>query len=140
MARSVWYAASDGRYWLDIVLGRLETEVMIELGLIDPNDQVAFELDPVLFDQLLHRGDMVAGSPRRRRDASGQEVEMATGWLAAQLIDPPTRQRVGPLVPVFALRAPPLVPSRVGVVFFHNLTGCRVDWDLDSRTWCVEYP
>jgi hypothetical protein len=39
-----------------------------------------------------------------------------------------------------ALRGAPGVPDRVGVVFFHRLHGCRVLWELDSRTWCVEYP
>ena len=32
------------------------------------------------------------------------------------------------------------IPSRVGVVFFHKLSGCRVDWELDARSWCLEYP
>jgi hypothetical protein len=41
---------------------------------------------------------------------------------------------------LYALRGAPGVPSRVGVEFFHHLTGCRVIWDLDRRNWGVEYP
>jgi hypothetical protein len=71
MGQSSWQTAPDGRYWIDIALGSVETILMIDIGLVDPHNQVAFELDPALFDQLLQTGTMLAGSPRRRRDASG---------------------------------------------------------------------
>jgi hypothetical protein len=32
------------------------------------------------------------------------------------------------------------VPDRVGVVLFHHLTGCRVDWNLGQRIWCIDCP
>jgi hypothetical protein len=41
---------------------------------------------------------------------------------------------------VYVIRGKPGVPDRVGVVFFHRLKGCRVLWDLDAQSWCVEYP
>jgi hypothetical protein len=47
---------------------------------------------------------------------------------------------VGPLVRVRVGRGMPNVVSRVGVEFFHRLTGCSVNWDLDAKNWCVTYP
>jgi hypothetical protein len=67
-------------------------------------------------------------------------LQTESGETNAQLIDPITRQPVGNPVVTWVLRGTKGVISRVGVVFFHHLTGCRVDWDLDTRNWCIEYP
>lgn len=85
-------------------------------------------------------GQLLAAGPRMRQDASGAWVWLRCGFLAAQLLDPVTAVRIGPRVSCLAVRNFANVPSRVGVVFFHGLTGCRVTWELDPRTWCVEYP
>jgi hypothetical protein len=140
MGRCYWPATWEGHYWIDVALGPLEVRVMIDIGLVDPLHQQGFEIEPGIFDQLKRTGQFTRLADRSRRDASGRTVRTENGRATAQLLDPATRQRVGPKVDVNVSRGAPHVPSRAGVVFFHKLTGCRVLWDLDSRTWCVEYP
>lgn len=64
----------------------------------------------------------------------------ATGRIAVQLIDPASRNPVGPIADVYASRCPRGVPSRVGVVFFHLLIDCSTLWDFNARQWCIDYP
>lgn len=135
-----WMAARDGRYWIDIVLGNLPVRLMLDTGLVDPLGHVAFEIEPDLFDSLEQSGQLVAAGPRKRRDSSGRSIRMQTGWTSAQLLDVDNMTCVGPRVQRSAWRGFATVPSRVGVLFFHNLAGCRAIWDLDARIWSVEYP
>jgi hypothetical protein len=113
---------------------------MIDTGLTDTAGQVAFDLHPALFDLLDQSGRLLAAGIRRRRDASGRNVRLRAAFVAAELLDPTTGVSVGPRIQCMAVRNYANAPSRVGVVFFHRLTGCRVVWELDTRTWCVEYP
>jgi hypothetical protein len=129
-----------GRYWLDVALGNQDVSVMLDLGLVDSLHRVGFEVDPTVYDLLMQTGQLVRVTRRSRRDASGQLTWSSSGLTNAQLICPVARQRVGPVVSVHVSRGATGVPSRVGVVFFHLLSGCRVDWDLDQREWCVAYP
>lgn len=140
MGRACWLAAPDGRYWIDVALGAYDARLMMDLGMVDPLQRGAFEIEPALYDLLVQRAQIVPGAPKRRRDSSGQIVDLDSGSITAQLIDPATRRRVGPVVSADIVRGFPRVPNRVGVVFFHHLIACRVHWDLDGREWCVEYP
>lgn len=140
MAEACWAATTDGRYWIDVHIAGQPIRVMIDLGLVDPVDAVGFEVDPDFYDQLKHAGVLSRFQVRFRRDASGQITRSESGRTNAQLLDPITRRGIGPLTQLPVCRGAPNVPSRVGVVFFHRLTGCNVDWRLDGRTWCVKCP
>lgn len=140
MGRICWQATSDGRYWIDLALGACDTRSMIDTGLVDPLDRIGFELDPTLWDQLQQAGDLSDFQTRERRGASGNRFVVASGLVMAQLIDLGSRQRVGPLAALHASRGALGLPQRVGLSFFHRLNGCKVAWDLDCRTWCIEYP
>lgn len=140
MGLARWPAERDGRYWLDIALGNHALRLMIDLGLVDPHHWVGFELEPSVYDQLKAAGQIVFPSLRSRRDATGNSATLESGMTNAQLLEPVGRQRVGPRVTTAALRSFHNVPSRVGIAFFHRLTGCRVLWQLDSRQWCIEFP
>jgi hypothetical protein len=94
---------------------------MIDLGLINPLDQVAFELDPVRYDALKQAGALAQFVLRWRRDASGRLAAYDTAMLTAQVVEPAARQRIGPPVSVFAARGAPGLANRLGVVFFHRL-------------------
>ena len=140
MGQVCWWAQADGSYWIDIALGNRRLRLVIDTGIIDPQNRYAFEIDPALYDSLRTSGQLSSFEYRTQRVASGHKFHLRTGLLEAQLLDPATQQRVGPLVQLYTGRRAPSVPNRVGTVFFHHLTGCRVLWDLDSRSWCVEYP
>jgi hypothetical protein len=135
-----WKAAPDGRYWIDVILGNSHLPVMIDLGLIDPHNRVGFEVEPVVYDRIKQSGGFTLFARRARRDASGRISWFDTGLTTAQLVCPAAHQPVGPAVQVFVASGLAGVPSRVGVVFFHNLIRCQVVWDLDHRTWCMDYP
>jgi hypothetical protein len=140
MSRASWQAAADGRYRIDVLIGNLSVQVMIDLGLVDPRDLVGFELDPSTYDMLAQAGFLVQQHVRQFRSATGQKTSLYCGLTNAQLLDPVTGHPIGPSVRLFASRGKRGLPNRVGVVFFHRLKGCRILWDLDSRTWCIEYP
>jgi len=140
MAQVCWQGSADGSYWIDVALGSLEISLMIDLGLVDARQQVGFSIEPGLYDQLKLAGDLAQFQMHARLDASGQISQTESGLIPAQLVSPVRRGRVGPTVLLYVLRGNSGVPNRVGVVFFHQLAGCRVLWDLDTRTWCVEYP
>jgi hypothetical protein len=140
MGQICWQAGAGGRYHIDVFLGNQSVSVMIDTGLVDSAGQVGFELEPALFDQLANSGFLISGGDRKWRNASGVYGLRASGETAAQLRDPSTKARVGPVVRLSATRGTVGLPSRVGVVFFHSLTGCRVLWDLDGQARCIEYP
>jgi hypothetical protein len=140
MAQARWQAAADGRYRIDVMIGNLYVHVMIDLGLVDPLDLIGFELEPSIYDRLDQSGFLVQKLTRQFRSATGQQTSRHSGLTNAQLLDSVTGQPIGPSVQLFASRGDPGIPNRAGVVFFHRLKGCRILWDLDSRTWCVEYP
>jgi hypothetical protein len=140
MGIACWPAARDGRYWIDVALGNLELPLVVDTGLSDTRHWLGFQVDPAIYDQLKRTGQFVHIDHRTWRDASGRSTRTEAGLTSAQLIDPVSRRRVGPVVRVYVNRGAPKVPNRVGLAFFHRLHGCRVLWELDSRTWCVEYP
>lgn len=140
MNRACWHAARDSRYVIDVALGGFATPLMLDTGIVDSWNRVGAEIEPVFFDRLKQAGLASGIQERWRTDASGRRSKQEIGEVTAQLIDPVTRARIGPLVRMDVMRNPAKVPSRVGVLFFHRLTGCRVDWDLDNKVWCVEYP
>jgi hypothetical protein len=113
---------------------------MIDLGLVDASARVGFSLEPTHYDQIKQAGEFGQFFTDFRLDASGSITSRENGSLSAQLIHPLTRQRIGPSVMLYAARGAVLVPNRVGVVFFHHLSSCRVLWDLAKRQWCLEYP
>ena len=132
--------APDGSFWMDVAIAHHRLNLMVDTGFVDPLNRVGVALEPMLYDAL-HGVGLVRREQRRHgHDASGHRYEVLTGIVDAQLVDPVSRAVVGPLVRVRALRGVPGVPSRVGVAFFHRLAGCRVIWELDQRTWCIEYP
>jgi hypothetical protein len=140
MNQNSWMAAPDGRYWIDVVLGNMPIRLMLDTGLVDPRGQVGFEIEPQLYDSLERSNQLVAAGLRKRRDSSGRSIRMQTGWVSAHLLDVESGSYIGPRVQLSAWRGFANVPNRVGVLFFHQLAGCRVVWDLDARLWSVEYP
>src|SRR5262249_27321659 len=130
----------DGRYWIDVAIANQPVHIMIDFGLVDPLNRVVFELEPSAYDQLKQAGKLTRFRRRSRRDASGSLSWSETGMTTCQLLDAVSGRPVGPAVPIYVSRGSPGVPSRVGLVFFHKLLGCRVIWDLDRRTWSIEYP
>jgi hypothetical protein len=140
MNQATWSVAADGRYWLDFQLGSLVVSLLVDTGLVDPQDRVGMEVEPAIFDQLRQAGQLTQLHDRTRCDASGQLARRAVGQVTAQLLHPQTRQLIGPAVPLDVLRCFPSVPNRVGVSFFHHLQSCQVVWNLTNRTWCVEWP
>jgi hypothetical protein len=140
MPRVCWQAVPDGRYWIDIALGAYDARLMIDIGMIDPRNQVGFELEPALYDLLVQRNQIQPKIPKKRRDSSGNIVTLDSGEVVAQLIDPTSRRRIGPRVTVDIVRSFPRIPNRVGVVFFHHLVDCSINWNLNTRMWCVDCP
>ncbi len=111
-----WLAATDGRYWIDVSLGRQIFHVMIDLGLVDPLDLVGFELAPAEFQQLKRSGQLSHFLRRSRRDASGHLSWAESGMTTAQLFDPSSNKTVGPAVQVYVSCGSLGVPT-VGKVF-----------------------
>ena len=140
MPQARWQAAADGRYWVDVALGNRELPAMVDLGLVDPMDRVGFEVEPAIYHHLEQTRQLSRFTRRARRDATGHIAWFDTGLGTAQLVCPATRQRIGPLVSLWIACGTAGVPSRVGVVFFHHLTGCKVLWELDQRTWEIHCP
>ncbi|MFO0808861.1 MAG: hypothetical protein U0746_09580 [Gemmataceae bacterium] len=140
MTRSCWTAQPNETYWIDLALGPAATQLMIDTGLVDPQGQIGLELDGQMFDDLEFAKHLLRAGYTWRRDSSGHKQKLPIGFLGVRLLDPNTKLPVGPAVTSFAVRNFPGIPSRVGVAFFHALTGCRIDWDLSARVWCVECP
>lgn len=140
MGQACWQAATDGRYHIDVVIGNYNLQVMVDSGLVDRLDLVGFEVESFIYDRLNQAGFLTQKRDRLSRNASGQYISAESGLARAQLLDPVLGQPVGPIVQLYVSRGQRGLPNRVGVVFFHRLKGCRILWDLDNRTWCVEYP
>jgi len=140
MPQACWPAASDGTYWLDIAIGNLELTLLIDLGMIDQLQRIGFAVEAAVYAQLKQSGTFRHFSQSLRLDASGNVSRRPAGLTTAQLICPITRSRIGPPVDLYVSQGAPGVPHRVGLVFFHALTGCRVQWDLTKREWCIEFP
>jgi hypothetical protein len=140
MPRVSWQARSDGLYWIDIALGSRHFSLMIDTGLVDPKHQVGFSIEPGLYDLLKKAGQFSGFAVHSQVDASGRVSRVRSGLLNAQLISPITHLPFGPAVRAYVARGSPGVPSRVGVVFFHLLKGCQVNWNLDQRVWSIDYP
>jgi hypothetical protein len=139
MGQVCWPADAAGKYWMDVVLDRFPTRVMVDTGLIDRHNWVGFDLAPAVYGQLKTAGTFAHIAQRKWRDAAGHVSVTECGLLAAQLLNA-AGQRVGPVARIYVNRGFPQVPARVGLAFFHHLTGCRVLWELDQRLWCIEYP
>ncbi len=139
MPQASWQAAR-GSYQIDLIVGNRGIQAMIDLGLVDPLDLVGIELQPAVYDGLKQSGQIVRYLRRSHRVATGVRVAAESGLTTAQLVDPLSQHPIGPLVQLYVTRGAVGVQSRVGVVFFHRLSGCRVSWDLDARTWTIEYP
>jgi len=140
MPQASWNATPPGEYWIDVSLGGRPLQVLIDTGLIDARGEVGFSVEESLYDSIKRSGGFLHHRTHLRLTATGQISPTESGSLDAQLISPQTQSPVGPLVHVFVYRGARRVPNRVGVAFFHRLTGCKVIWDLDQRSWSVEYP
>jgi hypothetical protein len=140
MGQLRWMAAFDGRYHLDLLLTNRKVQFMVDLGFVDPAQEVGLEIEPILYDSLKNAGLSVNHKKRTWRDASGTKHQAESGMIQAQLLDLSTGTGVGPIVHLFVTRGYPGVPNRVGVVFFHLLKGCSVTWDVENRIWSVQFP
>jgi hypothetical protein len=140
MGRVCWQAATDGRYWIDLFVGNGSLRGVIDTGLIDRVDRIGCELEPALYDPLKQKGQLSYLEFRSSSGAHGQTQLTESGLATAWLLDPVNRQRAGPVVAVWVGRGMSGIISRVGLAFFHRLHGCQVNWLLDQRTWCIDYP
>src|SRR5687768_10326473 len=114
MGRLSWQGNSAGAYWIDVMVGHLPLNLMVDTGLTDPLNQLGFALQPLVYDQLKQTRQLTRFRTRASRDASGQYATVATAETMAQLFDTRTRQPVGPVVRLFVSRGTLGVPSRVG--------------------------
>lgn len=133
-----WPATSRGDYVIDLLIGGVAVTAMVDTGLVDPAQLVGFELAPSLFDRLQGAGLLKQMATRTRRDAAGQKSLMKVGMASAVLARPTTSESAGPAVEVFVARSTEGLPNRVGLAFFHKLTGCQVSWDCSARTWSLQ--
>jgi len=140
MPTTSWNANPRGEYWIDVSLGGQHFSVLIDTGLIDSRGQVGFSIDPTLYDRIKQAGGFRSHQSHSRLTASGQISVTESGSLDAQLLSPPSRIPVGPVVDIYVFRGAAGVPDRVGVAFFHLLRGCNVTWDLDQRLWTINCP
>lgn len=140
MPQLCWFANARGEYWIDVNLGGRPLEVLIDTGMIDAKGQVGFSVEETLYDAIKVAGGFAAHQIHLRMTADGQITATESGSLDAQLLDPQSQTAVGPVVHVYVYRGAAGVPDRVGPPFFHHLKGCRIVWDLDQRSWTIEYP
>jgi hypothetical protein len=130
----------DYSYSLDVASGHHHLHLMIDTGCVDPHDEVGIALETSVYDTLQHAGLIGNEDSRLSTDASGHQKVVVTGSVNAQLLAPTASAPVGSVIQTRALRGFVGVVSRVGVAFFHRLADCRVTWDFDQRSWCIEYP
>ena len=135
-----WKANARGEYWIDVVLEGQPVQVLIDSGLVDARGQVGFSIDLSLYDSFRKAGRLRKPKLHTRLTADGNLAITESGILDAQLFCPQTQRPVGPMVRIRAYRGASGVPDRVGLAFFHQLKGCKVLWDLDQRTWRIDYP
>lgn len=135
MATAIWQCSVNGRYWLDVLVGGLQVSLMIDTGLVDPEQRVGMELEPQLFDQLEQSGRLTGRALRVRKDAGGHCSPLFCAAADASLATPGSSQPLGLSVRIHVARGVEGVPSRVGLAFFHKLPECRVVWDCAAKTW-----
>lgn len=135
-----WDHRADGWFVIDLLVAGQVHGCRVDTGLVDRSGDMGLELNPVFYDGCLRANRLTPMQRRERRDASGRRIVKDCGIVQAQLFDTTLGIGVGPAVKLLAMRGDSGLDSRVGVVFFHRLAGCRVDWDLSARRWCVQYP
>jgi hypothetical protein len=134
-----WSPNADGRYVIDVVLGGLLFRAMIDTGVVSRAGTIGFDLDQTDFDVLWNARRLIAPQRHRRTDVTGRQTIILSAETNAQMFDSAVRQPIGPIMRIRVCRGNPGVISRVGVGFFHRLSGCFVHWDLDRQIWLVEY-
>lgn len=135
-----WKASARGEYWIDVALDGQPLQVLVDSGLIDARGEVGFSIDLSLYDSFKKAGRLEKPKLHTRLLADGNIAITESGILDSQLFCPLMQIPVGPVVRIRAYRGMPGVPERVGVAFFHLLKRCTVVWDLDQRTWRIDYP
>src|SRR4051812_132599 len=125
MGSASWSADPQDRYWLDVRIGSVDLKLMVDTGLVDKTrgHWLGIEIDPTTFDQLDRAGHFRHFEYRQRRDASGRLTRFPCGFTTARLLDPVSKHPIGPPADLFVARVVAGVPSRVGVAFFHRLSG-----------------
>ncbi len=135
-----WPAEPDGRYVIRVLMEGIPVRAMIDTGLVDPIGQVAFELHPAIYDQLRQAGRLSHRRFRFRRDASGRKRALESGMVIVSLAMPDDREiAIGPEIRVHVARGAEQLPNRVGVVFFHRLPNCSVEWNCTVREWTIRF-
>ena len=137
MSHVLTWPAVQGHYSIDVTIGGIAVSAMVDTGLIDPMQQVGFELPPDLFERLVHSNLLRDITSRTRRDASGRKTQMYVGTAEVRLTSPETAIPVGPEIVVSVARSFVGLPARVGLEFFHQLPGCQVLWDCVAQLWTV---
>src|SRR5229473_5385872 len=99
-----WQASSGGLYWIDVALGTRHLSLMIDLGLVDANDRVAFSVEPAIYNQLKRAGKLTHFLQQSNQDASGKISYSESGLLTARLVDPISHLPVGPAVRLHVMR------------------------------------
>jgi hypothetical protein len=123
MPQVSWTATPRGEYWIDVSLGGLAVQVLVDTGLLDALGEVGFSVEPLLCDSIDRPGGFQSHQTHLRLVANGQIAQTDSGSLYARLIDPQTRNPVGPVTFVFVYRGAAGVPDRVGPAFLHRLNG-----------------
>jgi hypothetical protein len=139
MPQACWIATPRGEYWIDVSLGGQPLQVFVDTGLVDAKGQVGFSVEETLYDSIKKAGGFRSHQMHARLTADGNISMTESGLLDAQLVWP-SPNPAGPVVSVYIFRGALGVPNRVGMAFFHRLKGCKVLWDLDQRSWPIEYP
>ena len=137
MATATWQCTANGRYWLDVLVGSLPVPLMIDTGVVDPEQRVGLELEPQRFAVLQPTGKFSQRALRVRKDAGGQCLPLICAAVDASLSTPGANQPLGPSIRIHVARGVAGVPSRVGLAFFHKLPECRVVWDCAAKTWAM---
>ena len=140
MSHVLTWPAVRGHYSIDVVIGGIPVSAMVDTGLIDSMRQVGFELPPDLFDRLVQSNSLQEITSRTRRDASGRKTQMYVGQAEVRLTSPGTTIPVGAAVQVSVARSFAGLPARVGLEFFHRLSGCQVLWNCVAQMWTVSLP
>lgn len=135
-----WNANARGEYWIDVALAGQRLQVLVDTGLLDVRGQVGFSIDASEYDAFKKAGHFRRHQLHTRMMADGGLGVTESGLLDAQIYCPQLKQSVGPIVPIRVYRGALGVPDRVGLAFFHKLKGCSVHWELDQRSWRIDYP
>jgi len=135
-----WKAGPDGRYWIDAALGSQSLRLMIDLGLVDPADQVGLVVRPGVFETLKRRGELSNLITRFHRSATGHVTSSESGLVRGHLIVPGSELQFGPAIEVYVSCGASNVPDRVGVVFFHRLGEGKATWKFAPQVWEFQFP